>query len=442
MKLFFLNIILLISFSSYSQSIDKIQAIIGSEILLTSDIENQYNQILSQGVIETENIRCDIIDELLLQNFLVHHAKIDSTIEINQDEIDSEINNRISYFEKQLGSLAKVESFFNRSIESMEDELLFIVKDQFYTKKKQSKIISNVKITPNEVKEFYNQLKSEDIPLVPTKLELSQIVISPVLSEEKQQSIKNKLNNFRKRIYEGEDFKVLATLYSDDIVSANNGGELGFMKRGELVPEFERAAFKLKKDEISEVVESKFGFHIIQMIERRGEQINVRHILIKPKYSSLSLKNARDEINSIKADLDSSKISFTEALQRFSDDESKNNGGIILNPKNGTSFFTFDEIDPSIRYTVEKMKIGDISDPSLSKSQDGTQAAYRLIKLNNKIDEHKANVVDDFDLLKEYALANKKQKVLEKWVTDNINDTYINLSKDLSVCSCYNKWTK
>ena len=442
MKLFFLNIILLISFASYSQSIDKIQAIIGSEILLTSDIENQYNQILSQGVIETENIRCDILDELLLQNFLVHHAKIDSTIEINQDEIDSEINNRISYFEKQLGSLAKVESFFNRSIESMEEELLYIVKDQFYTQKKQSKIISDVKITPNEVKEFYNQLESEDIPLVPTKLELSQLVISPVLSEEKQQSIKDKLNNFRKRIYNGEDFKVLATLYSDDIVSANNGGELGFMKRGELVPEFERAAFKLKKDEISEVMESKFGFHIIQMIERRGEQINVRHILIKPKYSSLSLKNARDKINSIKADLDSSKISFDEALQRFSDDESKNNGGIILNPKTGTSFFTFDEIDPSIRYTVEKMKIGDISDPSLSKSQDGTQAAYRLIKLNNKIDEHKANVVDDFDLLKEYALANKKQKVLEKWVTDNINDTYINLSKDLSVCSCYNKWTK
>ena len=442
MKLFFLNIILLVSFVSYSQSIDKIQAIIGSEILLTSDIENQYNQILSQGVIETENIRCDIIDELLLQNFLVHHAKIDSTIEINQDEIDSEINNRISYFEKQLGSLAKVESFFNRSIESMEEELLYIVKDQFYTQKKQSKIISDVKITPNEVKEFYNQLESEDIPLVPTKLELSQIVISPVLSEEKQQSIKDKLNNFRKRIYNGEDFKVLATLYSDDIVSANNGGELGFMKRGELVPEFERAAFKLKKDEISEVIESKFGFHIIQMIERRGEQINVRHILIKPKYSSLSLKNASDKINSIKADLDSSKISFAEALQRFSDDESKNNGGIILNPKNSTSFFTFDEIDPSIRYTVEKMKIGDISDPSLSKSQDGTQAAYRLIKLNNKIDEHKANVVDDFDLLKEYALANKKQKVLEKWVTDNINDTYINLSKELSVCSCYNKWTK
>ena len=442
MKIILLNILLFISILSHAQSIDKIQAIIGSEILLISDIENQYNQILSQGVIETEDMRCQIIDELLLQNFLIHHAKIDSTIEIVSDDIDAEINNRISYFENQLGSLEKVEAYFNRSIESMEDELRIIVKDQFYTQKKQSKIISDVKITPNEVKDFYRTLNSEEIPIVPTKLQMSQIVIEPELSEDKKNSIKEKLNGFRKRIYNGEDFKVLATLYSDDVVSANNGGELGFMQRGDLVPEFERAAFKLKKDEISEVVESKFGYHIIQMIERRGEQINVRHILIKPKFSSLSLQNARENINSIKSDLDSSLISFKDALQKYSDDESKNNGGLIINPKNGTTFFTFEELDPSIRYLVEKMNIGDVSDPSLSKSQDGTQAAYRLVKLNNKIEEHKANIVDDFDLLKEYALSNKKQSVLEKWVSDNLANTYINISNDLSECACYKKWIK
>ena len=442
MKIILLNILLFISILSHSQSIDKIQAIIGSEILLISDIENQYNQILSQGVIETEDMRCQIVDELLLQNFLIHHAKIDSTIEIVSDDIDAEINNRISYFENQLGSLEKVEDYFNRSIESMEDELRIIVKDQFYTQKKQSKIISDVKITPNEVKDFYRTLNSEEIPLVPTKLQMSQIVIEPELSEDKKNSIKEKLNGFRKRIYNGEDFKVLATLYSDDVVSANNGGELGFMQRGDLVPEFERAAFKLKKDEISEVVESKFGYHIIQMIERRGEQINVRHILIKPKFSSLSLQNARENINSIKSDLDSSLISFKDALQKYSDDESKNNGGLIINPKNGTTFFTFEELDPSIRYIVERMNIGDVSDPSLSKSQDGTQAAYRLVKLNNKIEEHKANIVDDFDLLKEYALSNKKQSVLEKWVSDNLANTYINISNDLSECACYKKWIK
>lgn len=442
MKIILLNILLFASVFSHAQSIDKIQAIIGSEILLISDIENQYNQILSQGVIETEDMRCQIVDELLLQNFLIHHAKIDSTIEIVSDDIDAEINNRISYFENQLGSLEKVEAYFNRSIESMEDELRIIVKDQFYTQKKQSKIISDVNITPNEVKDFYRTLNNEEIPIVPTKLQMSQIVIEPELSEDKKNSIKEKLNGFRKRIYNGEDFKVLATLYSDDVVSANNGGELGFMQRGDLVPEFERAAFKLKKDEISEVVESKFGYHIIQMIERRGEQINVRHILIKPKFSSLSLQNARENINSIKSDLDSSLISFKDALQKYSDDESKNNGGLIINPKNGTTFFTFEELDPSIRYIVERMNIGDVSDPSLSKSQDGTQAAYRLVKLNNKIEEHKANIVDDFDLLKEYALSNKKQSVLEKWVSDNLANTYINISNDLSECACYKKWIK
>jgi len=440
MRIVITNIFLLFSFYMFSQSIDKIQAKIGSEILLISDIENQYNQVLSQGVVNTENLRCNIIDELLLQNFLVHHAKIDSTIEIVQDDIDAEINNRISFFEKQLGSLEKVESYFNRSIASMEDELMLIVKDQFYSQKKQSKIINDVKITPNEVKDFYNKLITDDIPTVPTKVELSQLVILPRISNEKEQIIKDKLNSFRKRIYDGEDFKVLATLYSDDPGSASRGGELGFMSRGDLVPEFERAAFKLKKDEISEVVQSKFGFHIIQMIERRGEQINVRHILLKPKFSSSSLKSASDKITSIKLEIDSNLLSFEEAIIEYSDDDSKNNGGLIINPQNGTTQFTYEELDPSIRYMVEKMSEGDISKPSLTKSQDGTQAAYRLLKIKSKKLEHKANVIDDFDLLKEYALANKKQTVLDNWVTDNLDATFISLSPELSKCPCYNKW--
>ena len=171
----------------------------------------------------------------------------------------------------------------------------------------------------------------------------------PKITQDEKNTIKNKLNNFRKRIYDGEDFKVLAALYSDDVGSANNGGELGFMSRGELVPEFERAAFKLNSNEVSEVVESTFGFHIIQMIERRGEQINVRHILIKPKFSSKSLMNAKDDITKIKLDIDSNIISFDAAVKKFSDDNSKNNGGLIINPSTGSSQFTFDQLDPTIR---------------------------------------------------------------------------------------------
>ena len=441
-KLLVLLLFILTNNLLFSQTIDKIEAIIGSEILLTSDIENQYNQILSQGIIQTNNIKCDILDELLYQNLLIHHAKIDSTIEINEDEVNQEVNKRITFFESQLGSLNKVEEYFKRSIDNMKEELSIVVTDQLYTQKKQNIIIKNVNITPNEVKDYLNSLENNDIPLIPTQLELSQLVILPKLSSEKKKSIKEKLDGFRSRIYSGEDFKVLATLYSDDVVSANNGGELGFMSRGELLPEFERAAFRLKDNEISEVVETKFGFHLIQMIERRGEQINARHILIKPKFNSSSIKIASDKISIIKNEIDSGLISFEDAVVKYSEDNSKNNGGLIINPSTGSTDFTYDELDPSIKYIVQNMNVGGITSPSLTKSDDGSQAAYRLIRLNNLVEEHKANITNDFDVLKGYALSDKKQKYIDKWIVDNINDTYIQINENFSSCSCYNKWIK
>ena len=441
-KLLVLLLFILTNNLLFSQTIDKIEAIIGSEILLTSDIENQYNQILSQGIIQTNNIKCDILDELLYQNLLIHHAKIDSTIEINEDEVNQEVNKRITFFESQLGSLNKVEEYFKRSIDNMKEELSIVVTDQLYTQKKQNIIINNVNITPNEVKDYLNSLENDDIPLIPTQLELSQLVILPKLSSEKKKSIKEKLDGFRSRIYSGEDFKVLATLYSDDVVSANNGGELGFMSRGELLPEFERAAFKLKDNEISEVVETKFGFHLIQIIERRGEQINARHILIKPKFNSSSIKMASDKISLIKNEIDSGLISFDDAVIKYSEDNSKNNSGLIINPSSGSTDFTFDELDPSIKYIVQNMNIGEITSPSLTKSDDGSQAAYRLIRLNNLVEEHKANITNDFNVLKGYALSDKKQKYIDKWIVDNMNDKYIQINENFSSCSCYNKWIK
>ena len=441
-KLLVLLLFILTNNLLFSQTIDKIEAIIGSEILLTSDIENQYNQILSQGIIQTNNIKCDILDELLYQNLLIHHAKIDSTIEINEDEVNQEVNKRITFFESQLGSLNKVEEYFKRSIDNMKEELSIVVTDQLYTQKKQNIIIKNVNITPNEVKDYLNSIENDDIPLIPTQLELSQLVILPKLSSEKKNSIKEKLDGFRSRIYSGEDFKVLATLYSDDVVSANNGGELGFMSRGELLPEFERAAFRLKDNEISEVVETKFGFHLIQMIERRGEQINARHILIKPKFNSSSIKIASDKISIIKNEIDSGLISFDDAVVKYSEDNSKNNGGLIINPSTGSTDFTYDELDPSIKYIVQNMNVGGITSPSLTKSDDGSQAAYRLIRLNNLVEEHKANITNDFDVLKGYALSDKKQKYIDQWIVDNINDTYIQINENFSSCSCYNKWIK
>jgi len=437
----YLLLTLLTPIICFSQSIDKIEAVIGSEMVLTSEIESQYLQYLSQGFTKSEDIKCDILDDLLFQNLLVHHAKLDSNIEVSNEDISKEVNKRVSYFEKQLGSIDKVEEYFKKELDLIKQELSAIVKNQLFAQKMQSSISNNIKVTPSEVKYYFSKLNFDEIPFVDEQIEIKQIVINPKISNQEKESIREKLDKFRKRVYDGEDFKVLAALYSDDPGTSNNGGDLGWMNRGELVPKFERAAFRLKDNEISEVIETEFGFHIIQMISRRGEQINVRHILLKPKISSLSLKNASDDINKIKSDLDSSIITFEDAIKKYSEDESKNNGGLLINPETGSSKFTFDQLNPSVKYIVKNMSVNDVSPPTLTKSNDNEQS-YRIIMINSKVPAHQANVIDDYMNIQEFAIRNKKEERVDKWINDKLNNTFVRLSNNLTNCDCYNKWTK
>ena len=310
----------LISLNINAQTIDKIEALIGEEIVLSSDIESQYLQYTLQANQKSLQSKCEIIEDILFQKLLIHKAKIDS-VEVTNEEVESEINTRLNYFENQLGSIEKVEEYFGKNKMEIELELSKVIKDQFFAQKIQSTIASDVKITPSEVKDFFKLQKQADLPQVPTKIEIKQIVIKPVISDEQKKKSKERLNSFRKRVYNGEDFKMLATLYSDDTESAKNGGELGFVNRGELVPSFERAAFRLKEGEISEVVESRYGFHLIQLIKRRGNQINVRHILLKNKVTSTALFNAKTKIDNIKQEIISGKLTFENALIKYSDDD-------------------------------------------------------------------------------------------------------------------------
>ena len=439
--LILLFILIKSSFLLNCQSIDKIEAIVGSEMILTSEIESQYLQFLSQGYTKSDDLRCKIIDDLLFQNLLVHHAKLDSNIVVNNDDVNNELSKRISYFEQQLGSIDKVEDYFKKSIDLIKQELSNIVKNQLYSQKMQSSITNNIKVTPAEVKFYFSKLKFDEIPFVDEQIELKQILLKPKISNKQKDLIRDKLSNFRKRVYNGEDFKVLAALYSDDPETANNGGELGFMNRGQLVTEFERAAFKLKDNEISEVIETKFGFHIIQMISRRGEEINVRHILLQPKVTSLSLKNAKDDITKIKQDLDSNIISFDDAILKYSDDESKNNGGLLINPATGSSKFTSDQLNPSIKFIVESMKINDVSMPTLTNSESNEQS-YRIVKIHDKTPAHQANIIDDYTNIQEFAINNKRQEAINKWIANNLINTFIKLSNDFNSCEMYNKWMK
>lgn len=435
----YLNILLLsITVIVNAQSIDKVEAIIGNEIVLTSEIETQYLQYLSQGNLKSEKVKCEIIEDLLFQKLLINQAKIDSIV-VTDDEVDAEITKRLTYFESQLGSLKKIEEYFKKSKAEIEFELANVIKDQFLAERVQAGISSNVKVTPAEVKEFFNKQNTIDIPLVPTKIEVAQIVIKPEISVKQKDKLRDKLNSFRERVYSGEDFKMLATLYSDDPGSATKGGELGFVNRGDLVPEFERAAFRLKEGEISEVVESKFGFHIVQLIERRGEQINVRHILLKTKVSSTALYDAKIKSEEIKNEIKSGVITFDKAVLKYSDDDSKMNGGLLLNPNTMSTLHTINDIAPTLKYAVEELDVGEISNPSVIQMPDETKA-YRILRLNNRINEHKANLVDDFSMIKESAINFKKQDLLVKWITKTISTSFVKINDDIIGCEFKNKW--
>ncbi len=437
-----LNVFLftLFSITLTAQSIDKVEAVIGDEIILTSDIESQYLQYLAQGNIKSEEIRCQIMEDLLFQKLLVHQAKIDS-LEVAVEEVEEEVLKRLSYFESQLGSMEKVEEYFGKNKVALKQDLMDVIKDQRLAQKKQMSIVSGIKVTPAEVKDFLNSLNKEDIPTIPTQVELAQIIVKPEMSSEEKDKIREKLNDFRERVYKGEDFKVLATLYSDDPGSAAKGGELGFVNRGDLVPEFERAAFRLKEGEISEVVSSQFGFHIVQLIERRGEQINVRHILLKAKVNATALHKAELKIDSIAAAISSGEISFDDAVLKYSDDDSKNNGGLLLNPATGATLHTIDDMEPSLRLIVQKEEEKGISTPSLFNMQDGSKA-FRILRVNKKREEHKANLVDDFSIIKDQSINAKKQKEIEKWINSTTERTYINISETISSCMLTNKWVK
>ena len=420
-----------------AQEIDKIIAIVGDEIVLLSEVENQYLQYISQGVTSNEELRCEVLEDLMTQKLLIFSCKQDS-ISVTKEEIEQEVGTRVNYYVDQIGSIEKVEQYFEKDIYQIKKVLSEIVEDQFLIQRMQSSITKDVKITPFDVNEYYEKMDKLELPLIEDSYKLSQIIIKPKMSEDQINKLTDRLNAFRKRVLNGEDFKVLAALYSDDPGSANNGGEIGFVSRGTFVSEFEKVAFRLKKDEVSEIVKTNFGYHIIQLIERRGDQVNVRHILLKPKYSSTSLQNARLRIDSIYNKIKNNEISFSEAIKSYSDDDTKNNNGLLINPSNGSSTYTIAELGPSIKYLIEGLDQGDFTKPVKVESNEGS--IYRILNVVEKISSHTANLDLDYDFFQTQALNFKKQEKLDEWIEKRIKNTYVELKEIDKNCKSRYKW--
>ena len=420
------------------KKIDGVVAIVGEKIVLQSAVESQLEQIKSQGYEQDEQIlKCQILEELLYQKLLANKAQIDS-LNVSDEEVNSAIDQRIAYFVGQIGSEQKLEEYFGKSINALREDFKPVFKEQMMAQRMESRVTSDVKITPEDVRKFYYSIPKDSLPLLPAEMQMSQIVLFPKVSKAEKKRLTEKLLGFKNRVDSGEDFSLLATLYSEDQGSATKGGELGFLSRGVLVPEFEAAAFRLQDGEISDVVQTKFGFHLIQMISRRGEQINVRHILLKPSFSKITMNRAKTKLDSITNLIRIDSLSFEEAAYQFSQDDSKNNGGLLINPQTGTSSFAIEEIEPSVYFALEKMEKNQISEPLVFTSID-QRKGYRILFLNERTVSHRANLKDDYDRIRLVAEQELKNKTSKEWVNNTINETYILIKEDYQ-CTFKNNW--
>jgi peptidyl-prolyl cis-trans isomerase SurA len=447
LKASLLVVLTLLGFSLLAQNdkgmvIDEVIAVVGKNFILHSDIESQYLQVKMQyGLAEGGfPLRCNLLENMMFQKLLVNQAMVDSVI-VTEAQVDERIERNLRYFISQFGSRAKLEEYYKKSFSEIKEELKDPVKDQLLSEIMQERITQNVVVTPGEVKAYFEEIPVDSLPLIPAEYELQEIVKIPQITEKETMDARARLNGFRDRILKGESFTTLAVLYSEDPGSMTKGGELGFFARGDMYPEFEAAAFSLKPGEISPIVKTKAGFHILQLIERRGEMINVRHLLIQPKPSTQTIMEAKLLLDSVYTLILENKMTVDSAAKVFSDYPSKNSGGTMINPYTGTALFEAEHLDKSLIFAVERLKMGEISKP-LPMSTDEGKNAYRLVYLKNIRPPHKANMRDDYDKIQRAALENKKAEVIEKWMNDKIKNTYIKIKAPYDACDFDNKWIK
>ncbi len=427
-----------------NDEVDGIVAIVGDNIILKSDIENQYYQLKSQyKTYNDPNIKCTILEDLLFQKLLLNRAQLDS-IEISESEVMTNLDRRITYFIAQVGSQQKLEDYFGKTILEIKADFKEQLRDQMMTEKMKNKITGDIKVSPQDVKTFFDNLPKDSLPTYPMQYELQQIVVNPPVSDQEKWRIRKQLNEFRDRVENnGENFATLAILYSEDPGSAKKGGELGFVGRGDLVPEFAAAAFNLKNPgDVSRIIETKFGFHIIQLIDRQGEKVNVRHILLIPKVDNKSLLKARSKLDSIRNLIQIDSLSFYNAAKKFSDDEqTKNNSGTMINVKTGKTRLSLDDLDKTTQDIVSHLKINEISTPFLTTNLQGKQV-FKIVKVINKIPPHTANLKNDYQDIQNMCLAAKKQDKINEWIKEEINKTYIHIDNSFVKCPFNYQWIK
>lgn len=415
--------------------VDQIVAIVGSNPILKSDIETQALQMKVQETNTGGDVKCEILESLLEQKLLLAEAELDTNIVVTDNQINQNMDRRMKYFVENIGSEKEVEKYFSKTINQLKSEMSEMIKEQLKTEQMQSRITKNVTTTPSEVRNYFRQLPKEKVPQIGSQMEYAQITILPVITEQEDMEVKSKLREFKRRVENGENFATLAVLYSEDPGSARNGGEMDYVGRAMLDPAFATEAFNLKVGAVSKVVRSEFGYHIIQLIDRKGEKIKCRHILIRPKIDPKELGKSKSRIDSLATFISKKTINWEQAAYLYSSDKStRNNGGLVTSQRSGSSKFLMDELDPDVSKLITKLKIGEVSEPFLSLD-DKQRQVYKIIKLLTKTEAHTANLQEDYQHLSEIFLGKKKEDTYRAWIAKQQAKTYIHIDDIYNNCN-------
>lgn len=431
--------VLLFSLSSLMAQqgiIDEVIWIVGDEAILRSEVEQQRLRAQYEGTPIEGDPYCVIPERIAIQKLYLHQAQLDS-IEPNESMVMNNVEMQMNYFVTQIGSREKLEEYFGKNIVAIREETREMLRNNQIIQQMQQKLVEHIKSTPADVRRFYRTLADDSIPTVPAQVELQIISFQPPIPEEEIEAVKERLRSFTERVQSGTtDFSVLARLYSEDPESAKRGGELGFRGKGNYVPEFANVAFNLSDPKrVSRIVETEYGFHIIQLIEKRGDRINCRHILLKPKVSIADTDKAIKQLDSIANQIRTEKMTFEQGVIYFSQDKNTAmNAGLMLNPNTGTSKFEYKDLPQEISKIVYSMKVGELSEPFTMIDPQSNKEVVALVKLKSKVETHKANLTDDYQLLKNFYEETEKGKFLKSWISKKQKETYISIDPDWINC--------
>ena len=426
--------------------IDGVVWIVGENAILKSEIEEALNEMMRyEGNKIQGDANCVIPEQIAIQKLFLHQATLDS-IYASDGQVEMEVNRQINYFISQIGSKEKLEEYFTKPLSEIRDELRERVREKSIVEQVQQKLVGEQKTSPSEVRKFYNSLSQDSIPTIPASVEVQIVKIEPAITEAEKEATKERLRGFAERVNNGSaDFAMLARMYSEDEASARQGGDLGFFGRGVMEPEFSNAAFALTEaNKVSRVVETEYGYHIIQLVEKRGDRIQCRHILMRPRVNADTKQLTLNRLDSISELINKKKITFEQAVALFSTDkDTRMSGGLMSNQNSGSAKFEYQELPPEIAKKVYDMQVGEISEPFAMLDTRLGHEVYVIAKVKSKLPNHKANLTDDYEALKRFCQAVKSEELIQNWIKSKIKETYIYILPEWRDCKFqFEGWIK